>query len=78
MVFLPRGLDRPEEEKSVVTKKLDQKPKGEGIPTTAKVSPAPGISEVGGLSSDSPLAPRSLRCWWGEVWGEEAGRFPAG
>lgn len=41
--FQRRGLpDKPEEEKSVVAKKLDQKPKGEGIPTTAKVSPAQG------------------------------------
>lgn len=38
MVFPRRGLpDKPEEDKSVVAKKLEQKPKGEGIPTTAKV-----------------------------------------
>lgn len=40
MVFQLRGLpDKSEEEKATVAKKLEQKPKGEGIPTTAKVSP---------------------------------------
>lgn len=41
MVFQLRGLpDKSEEEKATVAKKLEQKPKGEGIPTTAKVSPS--------------------------------------
>ena len=41
LVFQLRGLpDKSEEEKVTVAKKLEQKPKGEGIPTTAKVSPS--------------------------------------
>ena len=41
LIFQRRGLpDKSEEEKTMVAKKLEQKPKGEGIPTTAKVSPS--------------------------------------
>ena len=41
LVFQLRGLpDKSEEEKATVAKKLEQKPKGEGIPTTAQVSPS--------------------------------------
>lgn len=48
MVFPRRGLpDKPEEDKSVVAKKLEQKPKGEGIPTTAKVRWARGGAWAG-------------------------------
>lgn len=39
MLFHFRGLpDKSEEEKATMAKKLEQKFKGEGIPTTAKVS----------------------------------------
>lgn len=38
-----RGLpDKSEEERATVTKKLEQKSKGEGIPTTAKVRASMG------------------------------------
>lgn len=43
MVFPFRGLpDKSEEERSTVAKKLEQKSKGESIPTTAKVKSSMG------------------------------------
>lgn len=49
LLFPCRGLpDKPEEDKSVVAKKLEQKPKGEGIPTTAKASSAQGLPRAAG------------------------------
>ncbi|XP_036133342.1 voltage-dependent L-type calcium channel subunit alpha-1S [Molossus molossus] len=69
-----KGVDRPEEEKSVVTKKLDQKPKGEGIPTTAKLKidefesnvnevkdPYPSADFPGDDEEDEPEIPVSPR-----------------
>lgn len=64
--FKLRGLpDKSEEEKSVMAKKLEQKPKGEGIPTTAKVSIVWGIfRDRMGRDSASPLVhPHALGCW---------------
>ncbi|XP_053515504.1 voltage-dependent L-type calcium channel subunit alpha-1S [Artibeus jamaicensis] len=72
---MSRGLpDRPEEEKSVVAKKLDQKPKGEGIPTTAKLKvdefesnvnevkdPYPSADFPGDDEEDEPEVPVSPR-----------------
>ncbi|XP_036926405.1 voltage-dependent L-type calcium channel subunit alpha-1S isoform X3 [Sturnira hondurensis] len=72
---MSRGLpDRPEEEKSVVAKKLDQKPKGEGIPTTAKLKvdefesnvkevkdPYPSADFPGDDEEDEPEIPVSPR-----------------
>lgn len=56
MVFPRRGLpDKPEEDKSVVAKKLEQKPKGEGIPTTAKVRWARGGAWRGGAGATASL-----------------------
>lgn len=63
MVFPRRGLpDKPEEDKSVVAKKLEQKPKGEGIPTTAKVLWARGGAGRGGGQG---LGAASLGCGLG-------------
>ena len=49
----------------MVAKKLEQKPKGEGIPTTAKVSPSRGRSQ--GPHREGPLrapcSPGALGCW---------------
>lgn len=43
LLFHFRGLpDKSEEEKAAMAKKLEQKFKGEGIPTTAKVNPHAG------------------------------------
>lgn len=48
MGFQLRGLpDKLEEEKAITAKKMEQKPKGEGIPTTAKVRPSMNILQVG-------------------------------
>ncbi|XP_045040463.2 voltage-dependent L-type calcium channel subunit alpha-1S [Desmodus rotundus] len=72
---MSRGLpDKPEEEKSVVAKKLDQKPKGEGIPTTAKLKidefesnvnevkdPYPSADFPGDDEEDEPEIPVSPR-----------------
>ena len=76
MVFQPRGLpDKSEEEKSTVAKKLEQKPKGEGIPTTAKVSPSWGaLSGVArGGASESPLFAWCLRLLGGRGRQERGG-----
>uniref|UniRef100_A0A8C2RJ28 Voltage-dependent L-type calcium channel subunit alpha n=1 Tax=Capra hircus TaxID=9925 RepID=A0A8C2RJ28_CAPHI len=58
--------DKSEEEKATVAKKLEQKPKGEGIPTTAKVSPIerhPSLSPLptGDDEEDEPEVPISPR-----------------
>ncbi|KAM5301400.1 voltage-dependent L-type calcium channel subunit alpha-1S [Glossophaga mutica] len=54
---MSRGLpDKPEEEKSVVAKKLDQKPKGEGIPTTAKLKVDEFESNVNEVKDPYPSA----------------------
>lgn len=47
----------------MVAKKLEQKPKGEGIPTTAKVSPSRGAlsGAARGGASESPLFAWCLR-----------------
>ncbi|XP_066235942.1 voltage-dependent L-type calcium channel subunit alpha-1S [Saccopteryx leptura] len=65
---------RPEEEKSVMAKKLEQKPKGEGIPTTAKLKvdefesnvnevkdPYPSADFPGDDEEDEPEVPVSPR-----------------
>ncbi|XP_045715996.1 voltage-dependent L-type calcium channel subunit alpha-1S isoform X2 [Phyllostomus hastatus] len=54
---MSRGLpDKPEEEKSVVAKKLDQKPRGEGIPTTAKLKVDEFESNVNEVKDPYPSA----------------------
>lgn len=59
MVFHFRGLpDKSEEERATVTKKLEQKSKGEGIPTTAKVR-ASMRTFAGSL--EGPLTPHVTR-----------------
>ncbi|KAM8812411.1 voltage-dependent L-type calcium channel subunit alpha-1S [Rhynchonycteris naso] len=65
---------KPEEEKSVMAKKLEQKPKGEGIPTTAKLKvdefesnvnevkdPYPSADFPGDDEEDEPEVPVSPR-----------------
>uniref|UniRef100_G3TCV8 Voltage-dependent L-type calcium channel subunit alpha n=1 Tax=Loxodonta africana TaxID=9785 RepID=G3TCV8_LOXAF len=70
-----RGLpDKSEEEKSILAKKLEQKPKGEGIPTTAKLKidefesnvnevkdPYPSADFPGDDEEDEPEIPVSPR-----------------
>ncbi|KAG8518020.1 LOW QUALITY PROTEIN: Voltage-dependent L-type calcium channel subunit alpha-1S, partial [Galemys pyrenaicus] len=72
---LSKGLpDKSEEEKSVVARKLEQKPKGEGIPTTAKLKidefesnvnevkdPYPSADFPGDDEEDEPEIPLSPR-----------------
>ncbi|XP_024605424.1 voltage-dependent L-type calcium channel subunit alpha-1S [Neophocaena asiaeorientalis asiaeorientalis] len=72
---MSRGLpDKSEEEKSTVAKKLEQKPKGEGIPTTAKLKidefesnvnevkdPYPSADFPGDDEEDEPEIPISPR-----------------
>ncbi|XP_077013487.1 voltage-dependent L-type calcium channel subunit alpha-1S isoform X2 [Tamandua tetradactyla] len=72
---MSRGLpDKPEEEKSILAKKLEQKPKGEGIPTTAKLKidefesnvnevkdPYPSADFPGDDEEDEPEIPVSPR-----------------
>ncbi|XP_036765377.2 voltage-dependent L-type calcium channel subunit alpha-1S isoform X1 [Manis pentadactyla] len=72
---MSRGLpDKPEEEKSMMAKKLEQKPKGEGIPTTAKLKidefessvnevkdPYPSADFPGDDEEDEPEIPVSPR-----------------
>ncbi|XP_007456198.1 PREDICTED: voltage-dependent L-type calcium channel subunit alpha-1S [Lipotes vexillifer] len=72
---MSRGLpDKSEEEKSMVAKKLEQKPKGEGIPTTAKLKidefesnvnevkdPYPSADFPGDDEEDEPEIPISPR-----------------
>uniref|UniRef100_A0A8C5XIE4 Voltage-dependent L-type calcium channel subunit alpha n=1 Tax=Microcebus murinus TaxID=30608 RepID=A0A8C5XIE4_MICMU len=60
---MSKGLpDKSEEEKSTMAKKLEQKPKGEGIPTTAKVSaPQPGGRQERDDEEDEPEIPVSPR-----------------
>ncbi|XP_035871899.1 voltage-dependent L-type calcium channel subunit alpha-1S isoform X2 [Phyllostomus discolor] len=54
---MSRGLpDKPEEEKSVAAKKLEQKPKGEGIPTTAKLKVDEFESNVNEVKDPYPSA----------------------
>ncbi|KAM5237785.1 voltage-dependent L-type calcium channel subunit alpha-1S [Ctenodactylus gundi] len=72
---MSRGLpDKSEEEKSMMAKKLEQKPKGEGIPTTAKLKidefesnvnevkdPYPSADFPGDDEEDEPEIPLSPR-----------------
>uniref|UniRef100_A0A452QK54 Voltage-dependent L-type calcium channel subunit alpha n=1 Tax=Ursus americanus TaxID=9643 RepID=A0A452QK54_URSAM len=72
---MSKGLpDKSEEEKSVIAKKLEQKPKGEGIPTTAKLKidefesnvnevkdPYPSADFPGDDEEDEPEIPVSPR-----------------
>ncbi|XP_053462725.1 voltage-dependent L-type calcium channel subunit alpha-1S [Nycticebus coucang] len=72
---MSKGLpDKSEEEKSVMAKKLEQKPKGEGIPTTAKLKidefesnvnevkdPYPSADFPGDDEEDEPEIPLSPR-----------------
>uniref|UniRef100_A0A8C9KNR5 Voltage-dependent L-type calcium channel subunit alpha n=1 Tax=Panthera tigris altaica TaxID=74533 RepID=A0A8C9KNR5_PANTA len=72
---MSKGLpDKSEEEKSVMAKKLEQKPKGEGIPTTAKLKidefesnvnevkdPYPSADFPGDDEEDEPEIPVSPR-----------------
>ncbi|XP_072804364.1 voltage-dependent L-type calcium channel subunit alpha-1S [Vicugna pacos] len=72
---MSKGLpDKSEEEKTTLTKKLDQKPKGEGIPTTAKLKidefesnvnevkdPYPSADFPGDDEEDEPEVPISPR-----------------
>uniref|UniRef100_Q02485-2 Isoform ROB1 of Voltage-dependent L-type calcium channel subunit alpha-1S n=1 Tax=Rattus norvegicus TaxID=10116 RepID=Q02485-2 len=72
---MSRGLpDKSEEERSTMTKKLEQKPKGEGIPTTAKLKidefesnvnevkdPYPSADFPGDDEEDEPEIPASPR-----------------
>ncbi|KAK1327945.1 hypothetical protein QTO34_012367 [Cnephaeus nilssonii] len=60
---MSKGLPgRAEEEKAVVAKKPDQKPKGEGIPTTAKVKdPYPSADFPRDDEEDEPEIPLSPR-----------------
>ncbi|XP_006834218.1 PREDICTED: voltage-dependent L-type calcium channel subunit alpha-1S [Chrysochloris asiatica] len=72
---MSRGLpDKSEEEKSILAKKLEQKPKGEGIPTTAKLKidefesnvnevkdPYPSADFPGDDEEDEPEIPVSPR-----------------
>ncbi|XP_037352726.1 voltage-dependent L-type calcium channel subunit alpha-1S [Talpa occidentalis] len=72
---LSKGLpDKSEEEKSVMARKLEQKPKGEGIPTTAKLKvdefesnvnevkdPYPSADFPGDDEEDEPEIPLSPR-----------------
>ncbi|XP_004392790.1 PREDICTED: voltage-dependent L-type calcium channel subunit alpha-1S [Odobenus rosmarus divergens] len=72
---MSKGLpDKAEEEKSVMAKKLEQKPKGEGIPTTAKLKidefesnvnevkdPYPSADFPGDDEEDEPEIPVSPR-----------------
>ncbi|XP_037668169.1 voltage-dependent L-type calcium channel subunit alpha-1S [Choloepus didactylus] len=72
---MSRGLpDKSEEEKSILAKKLEQKPKGEGIPTTAKLKidefesnvnevkdPYPSADFPGDDEEDEPEIPISPR-----------------
>nr|6JPA_A Chain A, Voltage-dependent L-type calcium channel subunit alpha-1S [Oryctolagus cuniculus] len=54
---MSRGLpDKTEEEKSVMAKKLEQKPKGEGIPTTAKLKVDEFESNVNEVKDPYPSA----------------------
>nr|AAA31159.1 dihydropyridine calcium channel receptor protein [Oryctolagus cuniculus] len=54
---MSRGLpDKREEEKSVMAKKLEQKPKGEGIPTTAKLKVDEFESNVNEVKDPYPSA----------------------
>lgn len=49
----------------MMAKKLEQKPKGEGIPTTAKVSRphGAGLGQDGDRPRKPPVHPRALGCW---------------
>ncbi|XP_019493541.1 PREDICTED: voltage-dependent L-type calcium channel subunit alpha-1S [Hipposideros armiger] len=54
---MSRGLpEKSEEEKSMATKKLEQKPKGEGIPTTAKLKVDEFESNVNEVKDPYPSA----------------------
>ncbi|XP_004578840.2 voltage-dependent L-type calcium channel subunit alpha-1S [Ochotona princeps] len=54
---MSRGLpDKSEEEKSMMAKKLEQKPKGEGIPTTAKLKVDEFESNVNEVKDPYPSA----------------------
>ncbi|XP_012913578.2 voltage-dependent L-type calcium channel subunit alpha-1S isoform X2 [Mustela putorius furo] len=54
---MSKGLpDKSEEEKSVMAKKLEQKPKGEGIPTTAKLKIDEFESNVNEIKDPYPSA----------------------
>ncbi|XP_040841145.1 voltage-dependent L-type calcium channel subunit alpha-1S [Ochotona curzoniae] len=54
---MSRGLpDKTEEEKSMMAKKLEQKPKGEGIPTTAKLKVDEFESNVNEVKDPYPSA----------------------
>uniref|UniRef100_A0A8C4KZS3 Voltage-dependent L-type calcium channel subunit alpha n=1 Tax=Equus asinus asinus TaxID=83772 RepID=A0A8C4KZS3_EQUAS len=54
---MSKGLpDKSEEEKSVMAKKLEQKPKGEGIPTTAKLKVDEFESNVNEVKDPYPSA----------------------